>query len=497
VVGFLSVAAAYAPVRVFAVNVEKFPHLERILLVWAGLLVLGVFWYACFRLLRFDSNASLAAAFAFVVLLSIGGGLAARVTTVAALGVVIGGSIVVSLLSNRMGPKFAHSLVALASIFFGLSIALTALLDVVGEQGVSRVEPPTSSLPEALAARPDVYLILLDGFPGEIALREVYHSDLELPGIPGVDRIEAWATYPMTIASIASLVQMGYPLSDGDVVDNESVGDLSRIMAGENRFAELLADEGYHATLVESGYSNSYCAASVDVCVESAFLDEGIFGILDQTILRRELRKRKGSAFTENGLHAMAWLRENLPRLGENDRPDYVYANVALPHPPMMLDENCDVTYEYWRTGNSVYAGDTILRERQKAYLEQTQCVVNFEEELFGMVPDDAVTIFFSDHGGDSLGQMSRYDHVWSQEDVVERMNTHLAIRMSEPCDFDPPVLLSEMLHDLLWCLSGEEPRGDPEDARIHTASRILDTSFYRLNQVAEDALASLDVAFP
>lgn len=497
VVGFISVAAAYAPLRVFVVNTEKFPHPERILVVFGGLLLLGLFWYTCFRLLRFDSRSSLAAGFAFTVLFSIGGGLAERTTTPAAAGLVMAGSIIVGLLSSRLGSEFAGSIVLIMSIFIGLQLTVTGLLSAVSELGDSDVEATSSPLPERISSRPDIYLILLDGFPGEIAAREIYQSDLDLPDIPRVERIDAWASYPMTTASVASLLQMGYPLSEGDIVDNSSVGDLAQIMAGENRFADLLTEEGYRTTLVESGYSNSYCAESVDMCVESAFLDEGIFGIVDQTVLTRQLRTRRGSAFTENGLHGMTWLKDNLPSMAENNQPDYVFAHVLLPHPPLMLDENCVLTYDYWRAGNSIYAGEAILDARQQAFLDQARCVADFEAELFGLLPDDAVVMFFSDHGGDSLGQMSTYGHTWSMDDVIERMNAHLAFRSPIPCLLEPPVLLPEILHDLLWCLAGEESPELREGSRIHTASRIPGTAFYELSELSQDRMAQLDITPP
>lgn len=488
----LAVAAGFGPLRIFTVNAEKFPHPERVLLLVAGLMLLGVVWYVGFRLLRFDPDSSLAAAFTFVLLFGLGGPLAARITTVAALAVVVGGSIVMALLSTRLGNRFARSVVTFGAVFFALSVGATGLLDTLGEQGESRVQAIASSIPASIASQPDIYLIVLDGFPGEVALREIYESDIDLPAIPGVDRIEAWASYPMTVASVASIVQMGYPLSDGDIIDEANASDLAEIMAGENRFAELLAEEGYHATHVESGYSRSFCAAVVDTCVESAFLDEGIFRILDQTVLRRELRTRKGSSFTENGLHVMAWLEDNLPRLAENNRPDYVFANVQLPHPPMLLDENCVFTYAYWRDGNAVFAGEEVVDARQQAFVDQTQCIAKLESDLFGLVPEDAVVIAFSDHGGDSLGQMSHAGHAWSMDDVIERLNAHLALRSPIGCPFDPPVLLSELLRDLLWCLAGEDPPTSPAQPLIHSASRIDGTLDYELSWLSQDEMAQL-----
>lgn len=485
----LLVGAAFAPLQLVAVNAEKFPHPERVVFVVGALYLLALLWYWTFRLLGIRDGAAEASAMFLIVLAGFAGPLTGRMSTPIAGLLLVGCAIVVLLLANRVSVRFIASLVTGFSLFAVLSLAaLWAQANFEG-QGRSDVVVTTSPMPPSLDSHPDIFLILLDGFPGPRALQDVYDEDLNFGSHPSVARYSAWASYPLTVASVASLLQMNYPLDHHDVIDSATADELARIMAGDNRFAAYLDEQGYTSTHVESGYSRSYCGTTVDTCVESPFLDEGTFGLLDRTIFRSVLREEVGSPFTHAALSSMRWLKDNLPTLAMNDRPDFVFANVAMPHPPLFVDEVCRFRYAYWRSGNSVFAGQSIVEERQRAFVDQAQCVANFESDVFRSLPDQALVIFFSDHGGDSLGQMVRSDHIWSRLEIVERLNTHLAMRSPVSCSLESPVFLSEVLRDLTWCLASGEVPVPPPDRRLYSAGRIIDTLDYRLSRITDESL--------
>ena len=494
VLAVLLIGAAYTPARVVALNVDKFPHPERILLIVAAYFAVGLAWYALLRRGAMKQEASLLSCLALLLLISSGQRIATVTSTLVAVSVALGLAIAIALISNRVGDQ-ALRVMTIGSVVFLVAGPALALVEAsFGSSPQSIVMEPTSSIPTAIESGPDVFVVVLDGFPGPTALTEVYQSDLAWPEEQDVRRLDAWASYPMTIASVSSLFEMGYPLEDGDIVDKTTAAELSQIMSGDNRFNALLKESGYVITHVESGYSNSYCHDTVDVCVSSAFLDEGTFWILNQSVIGQELRQRAGSAFTQGSLHTMTWLNENLPSLASNQTTDFVFASVLAPHPPLMLNESCDLTYEFWRVGNSVYAGDAIVSERQEAFIDQAQCISTFESRLLQEIPSGALTIFVSDHGGDSLGQMSKYGRVWSDLDTIERLNTHLAIKSSLDCELTAPVLLPEILRDLLWCFSGSSDSEPESPERIHTASRIEDTSFYALDELSAEEMRRVGV---
>jgi hypothetical protein len=493
VVVFLLVAAAYTPLRGYLGNIEKFPHPERLAMIVLAYFAIALGWFVLFERVGFNREASLVSSLAFVLLASSGGTLAASTSTLIGLLIWVGVAIAGALLVNRV-PGGLGAFVALG-VFAFLVVGLILSWSATEDSSQSMGQTVSSSMPTTLSVHPDVFLVLLDGFPGDRAVREVYDSSLEFTESKGILRREAWSSYPMTIASVASLLDMGYPLGDGDVVDEGSSEPLAQVMSGDNRFTRILDSNGYQVTYVESGYSRSYCAEIVDHCIESAFLDEGTHWILAQSILGMKLRERTGSAFTQGALHTMDWLGDHVEAFTDNGQPDFVFANVLAPHPPLFLDGECDVVFEYWRVGNSVYAGDEIVDERQDALIDQSECVSDFEDRFFMDASKGSVVMFLSDHGGDSLGQMSKADRVWDDADMVERLNVHFAIRTPIECSFGAAVLLPEILRDLLWCLAGTEPRSEHLDARMFSASRIQGTSDYELEELTSSEMESIGVS--
>ena len=490
VVLFLIVAAAYTPLRGYLWNIDKFPHPERLVMVIFAYLALGLAWFVLFQRMGIKREASLVSSLAFVLLASSGGMLAIRISTLIAILIWLGVAIAAALLVNRMPGELGQVLATAAFAFLLVGLIMAWPGSDRGPQSLAQTV--SSSMPTTLSSHPDVFVVVLDGFPGERAVQDIYDSSIEFSAQVGIRRGEAWSSYPMTIASVASLLDMGYPLEDGDVIDDDSSGPLADAMSGQNRFTQILADNGYQTTYIESGYSRSYCADVVDLCIESSFLDEGTHWILAQSMLGAELRKRTGSAFTEGALHTMDWMRDHIDSIAANGQPDFVFASVLAPHPPLFLDAECNVVVEYWRVGNSVYAGDEIVEERQDALIEQSKCVADFEDEFFMSAPADSVLMFVSDHGGDSLGQMSKSDRIWDQADIVERLNVHFAVRTPMACTFGMDVLLTEVLRDLLWCLADAEPSSRHLDARMFTASRIEGTTEYELDELTPREMESV-----
>lgn len=490
--GVLMVGAAFVPLSVVGANADKFPHPERVAVIVGVLFLIGLAWTVVLSRVRRDPSASLASALVLMLLLSSSGSLTATVSTSGGVVLAFGVALIIGVLGSRVRPDVLKFALRLVTVFVLLSLG-SSWLPEAGRSEHSGVAESSSALPESLASQPDIYLVLLDGYPGNRALRELYDDDSLRPQAESLQVKEAWSSYPMTIASVASVVEMGHPLRDGAVIGDRTAAELARIMSGQNRLYEYLERQGYRTHHLESGYSRSYCASTVDVCVGSHFLDEGVFGILDETVVRWPLRERYGSSFTQNGLHVLRWLNANLPSLASNDVPDFVMANVGIPHPPMFLDRNCEIDYELTLSGNSLFAGKAEVAKRLDAYLEQVDCVTHLQSDLSMRVPESSILIFFSDHGGDSVGQLA-YDHEWTETEVLERLSSHLAVQGPETCLGDEPVLLSDMMRRVLWCLARSEPAGDEPEPRVFAANRLGDSMDYRLDEVGPDVMRSLGI---
>jgi hypothetical protein len=489
----LLLAAAYMPARVFASNLDKFPHPERVLILIGVLWLLCLGFYMAMRRFVRAPWAALGASASLGILLGSGGDVAVRVSTLAACLLLVAIAGAFGLLLARFSDDTQRFVVLLIAAF-ALVGPIAGLLNASPiDDGITAVEPVTSSLPERLSQRPDIYVVVMDAFPGDRALSEVYGRPIEWPAMPRVSRPDAWAHYPVTLGSLSSLFQMGLPLDDETVLDVGTRSALAEIVAGDNRFVRTLASEGYRTQLLESGWSRSYCHESIDNCLPSHFLDEGVFEVLHQSVFGDLVTHEFGSGFTTGAQSAMGWLQDNLPRLANNDRPDFVFANVVIPHPPLMLDEACELHHESWRSGSGVFAWDGLTELRTSAFLEQARCAASFEIELLRSVPDDAVLIFLSDHGGDSGGQLSERGGDWTSSDVLERMNVHLAIRTPQSCRIPDPSFVSEVLRRVLFCLS-DTPMTVGSETAVFIAERIAEPKILRLEKMGQSELRSLGI---
>lgn len=448
--------AGYMPLSIYLSNISKFPHPERTLAFIGGFSVLGIAWLLLMRLLGNRPDASCLSAAVFLVVISTQGPSIGGMSPVLALALVSGGALLVAILGSRARAGFIRAANRVV-VGFVLTGVVSVLLVNIGADArrLDELHESATPLPRALKHRPDIFLVLFDGYPGTTAMRKVYGIAPIQAKSPSLEIREAWASYPLTIASVGSVFEMGYPV-DGEI-DARVADALGRVVAGENRLFKFLDEQGYRIHYAESGYSRSYCSPVVDQCRQSAFLDEGAFRILDHSVFRRLARERFGSSYAINGLSVTRWLKTELPALAGNESADFVFAHVGIPHPPMVLDSNCRVDYDSRLAGPSVFLGEANIDRRQTAFLEQVECAALLEVEISGLVPPDAVLIFFSDHGGDSRGQLSQ-SQPWDPEDAVERLSSHLAVQGASDCYQADPVWLSEMMSELLWCLAEMEP---------------------------------------
>lgn len=490
----LLVAAAYMPARVYAANPDKFPHPERVVAIVGVYWLVGCAFFLLMSRLTRQPWAALSSAAAFALLIGSGGSLASRLSSSLALLVVSGLSIVLGLVLSRFSAD-AQRFAGILVVAIALSGPVVAFVGMERyDDGQVSVAPVTTPLPTELVATPDVFVILWDGFPGDSALENVYQHEISWSDSDEIDRFEAWTSYPVTLSSVAAMFEMGQPLHDEAVLDSGTRDRLAEIISGDNRLYRLLSDAGYEIVQVESGWSRSYCDESIDVCVASPFVDEGIFEILHQSAMAGYVARRYGSGMTEGAFGAIEWMADSLPRMATNDRAEFVFASVVMPHPPLMLDAECRLRPEGWRAGNSLYVWDGVIEQRRAAFLDQTECAAKQEMDLLSAIPEGPLVVFLSDHGGDSTGQLSVPGHVWSDQDVTERMNVHMAIRSPYDCPLNEPVFLSAVIWSHLWCMAeGGLPEGGP-DPQMFIADRIAEPKVLQLEELSEERLRRLGV---
>ena len=328
-----------------------------------------------------------------------------------------------------------------------------------GESSVVNQEPMTLELTE----RPNIWLVVLDGYPGRISIRADH-------GIPPEDQLQThleergfevpasvWASYPSTRLSVPSLLDMAYLVRDW-AESPATDQDLYNIVAGDSRLIEVLNDNGYFTQMVEPGWSGGDCHSQYDVCVASPFYDAAMNFVAFESILGDTDFVRPGYAFAVGSQSTMSWLREHMGGVGgDDDAPSFVYAHVLAPHPPFFLDESCERVVDHQRDGFFYTYGDVPHSKRAEFFSQQIACVDSFVEEFVAGVSEDDLVILVSDHGTGTRAQMGTDPDDWDVDAIRERMNALVAVRSPVECQIGDRVFIPNVMRRVLSCLSDDD----------------------------------------
>lgn len=226
---------------------------------------------------------------------------------------------------------------------------------------------------------PDIVYVVLDRYAGETTLREQYGFDnqpflrsLEARGFTVVRR--SLSPYQKTAHSMAASLNMAYlhDLVDPGAVEPADWGPLYDLLAG-SRVARSLQARGHEYVHLGTWWDPTASDPTADVNVpfgtESSTDREGIYRA------------------TPEQLEAVATapLRPG---------PTFVFAHVALPHPPYVFD----------RHGGYVPAEVEFARSRRESYVEQlryTNALVSRMVDRLLALPQDQrpVIVLQSDEG--------------------------------------------------------------------------------------------------
>jgi hypothetical protein len=461
--------AYYVPLRLWATNSAAVAHPGRLLalgtvfwLVGMGA-VLSMVWAGASR------RRAVHVAFSGLSLFMLGGAFTTALGSVPGFAVLVGlfGVTVIVIVRLESFPALdvVATWVAMFLVFGPPASALAA--NLAGASG--QVEGSAEELRLHLKTHPDVFVVVVDGYAGQLAMRYVLDFDnsrlVETLATRGYQMPVAWSSYTFTHFSVPSILDMSLPGEDGPV-SGETDGALGRMMSGENRLVNALRSEGYVFTMIEAGWGGSRCGEEVDECVSGPFYDDAVAAVMDSTVLAPLVRRLYGDPFTQGSLHTMSWLEENAAWLGRNGRPDLVFAHVLAPHHPYLLDENCGVVARISRVTSDSIASSKL------GYLTQLRCVNRFLDVFSAVVPAGAVVVLTADHGSEVRRQLSRPPEQWTLLDRVERMNVFLAVRVPGGCELKDPVLLPGVMARVLSCLS-QVPVASPESRMFYVSNSI------------------------
>ncbi len=464
--GLLAAFSSYAPLGVWANNVVGVGHWERLLILIAGVLTVAISVSIALVAAGARRTTALFTVGSGVVVMASGGSILVAIGTLTGTAFILvfwlAASLLVSRIPNHL-PLFAGLSLAAIFLIAGPVVALVQSYASFGESNFRRSDGGVPSL----ESTPDFWLIVLDGYAGSTAYRQdgldiepiAVSNELEALGFKAYE--SAWASYPTTTGSVPNLLEMEYILSDGDDLNEATVRDLYRSIGGDNALMTTLKANGYTTTMIESGWSGSRCGL-VDRCVVSPFLDEAVFKALQRSVFAEWVANNHGYAFTAGARGAMDWLMDNAVSLDSNNAADFVFGHIMAPHPPFFLDEDCEVNFDYARSGVQFSRPIDTYETRVGFYEAQARCIDRFMLDFARLLGPDSIVVFVGDHGTDSRNQLLISKSEWGTEEVQERMNAFLAVKAPGACETPDGTVIARITSGLIACLAGSIPEAMP-----------------------------------
>ncbi len=454
----LVAASAFGPLTVLADANEK-PRLLTFFIVVAGVSLVSVgLWLLLIRFGLDSQGASYAVAtFVLIVMNAVAWFGADEVSRL----LLLAGAVILAALAYRLRHLALTRWLATWATLFLVAYPLATLgLKALAQESLN-VTTSTDLEVGAMAAKPDILMVVMDAYGGTQTLSELYGFDnhelrgeLISRGFEVPDGV--LANYGRTQLSIPTVLQLDY-VAETTVLTDDDVQALLGVLDGRSRLSRALADQGYRTVHVESGWLGSRCGPDIDICVNSPWPDETFYDAAYRSLLVDLPGFEVGRPFTMGALSAADWLVNEMPPLLDDDRPDFIFAHLLLPHPPLFLNNTCQPD---WDGGQNGFArgltgfDEEDTDEARELYLRQVQCANSIILNIARGLGDDDVVLIMGDHGPDSQGQLFVQSETWSDAQRRERFNAFLATRVPG-CEMAGIQSLVNVGRRMMGCLTG------------------------------------------
>ncbi len=352
----------------------------------------------------------------------------------------------------------------------------------------------------SIARKRNVYYIIVDAYGRADQLRRIGGYDnkpflktLRDDGFTIMD--QAYANYPITPFSLASLFNMDYMITEkGTFVGDKQIYTTIRYA---NPAVDTFKASGYRFLRASTGtWDGSQCSGTEDVCLNTAgfipdelerilndltplqasakvqFKQSSVQPQLEQTSPHTEahqdmqgkpkekVKTRTASSRMED-LFTIDMLTERVQEL-QRYAPFLLFAHTLPPHPPYLLDKKCqELPTEGWNNYN--WDADSM-----KYYIEGVQCVNSMIQRFVKMVKaedPEAIIVIHGDHGTAFTVDLLKVNHVWSDDQFNERYGVLMAIHAPPSCRewLYPSLSPVNTMRFVFGCLENHSPRYIPD----------------------------------
>jgi hypothetical protein len=268
--------------------------------------------------------------------------------------------------------------------------------------------------PAATAETPDVYVLLLDAYPGREASRQepsfdadAFPDALRARGFDIADRSRS--NYLTTRLSLPSLLDANYLDAQPQLVPSTHAEDARalRLATDRSRVLASLRADGFETIAIASGFSE-IGPYRVDRLIAPPQVNELEWAILNGTTAGQVL-SRLAPTYVADDVRArvVTTLDAVASVAGEpHDRPRFVLAHVPAPHAPWVATEGGDTRAN---TTDAPFGGpnmpEAALGQRRQAYFGYASWVASETlatvDRIMAASDRPPVIVVVSDHGPD------------------------------------------------------------------------------------------------
>ena len=310
-------------------------------------------------------------------------------------------------------------------------------LRVEGEETQPETKSSTGAAPGIdLAAAPDIYFIVLDGYGRADVLKDIYGVDntelrAYLESVGFYVASDAHANYAQTSLALAAALNMAY-VKNLMPSRERNLGMLNYAIRN-NRAFNRLRQNGYSLIAFASA-SNRVTMHDPDVFYDGQALDEFQTGLLATTVVPLVARWLELARLDPYKLHrdAILYTFEKLPQVSGANHPRIVFAHILSPHPPFVFGvdgEPFTPSHPFSTTGMGNYENYRSRYRDQVTFLSRK--LRETVAEILANSERTPVIVIMGDHGP-ALGWLDLGMDVLVPEehpDVIrERMSILLAV---------------------------------------------------------------------
>ena len=299
----------------------------------------------------------------------------------------------------------------------------------------------------------DLVLIVPDSYPAPVIAEEFFGHDMEPLRTVFDEEGFVWeeagiSRHTFTLLTLSSMFELQPVVDDSPTPPWGNLTSLYEIAGGDSYLRHALASADFNYIHVESGFDGTKCGGLVDQCYQAGLLDESTWNLLVPSVFYGYLADRHGSYSVDGTLRATEDALDILETVQGNGQHDFIFVHLLLPHPPVVVDESCDVVKP---EGDPVVTG--VDSPFTAGYEAQLGCVDIHLIRLAQSIGDTTAVLIAADHGSGLGGQVSEAPAEWSDADIAERFSILLTYRMPESCPAPAEATNLDAMRSLVACV--------------------------------------------